>query len=150
MKKAVIIIITILIVTFSCKENPQTEKTTPEEVGGFSMVDNLPLKLNDGTKWMANLETQRGVDRMDSIITVFNASRNKDYESLGKSLSQQTAYIIKNCTMEGESHDQLHIVLVPMLDVISILKESSEPDTSRQALNQLEGLISGYFNHFRI
>ena len=51
--------------------------------------------------------------------------------------------------MKGEPHDQLHVVLVPMLDEISILKESKDIGEKNKAFQKLKLLIRSYFSHFK-
>jgi hypothetical protein len=150
MKKAGLLITAMFLTILACKqESKQTKKEDTSVLQPTSMLDSLGLKLNNGEKWNANLETQKGIERMDSIITTFRSSGNKDYRALGENLSKQTSYVIEKCTMKGESHDQLHLVLVPMLDEIAILKESEGTVTSQEALDRLQQLISGYFNYFK-
>ena len=151
MKKLNILITIILIVSFSsCKKETQKSVSNISETEEISLLDTLTLKLDNGEKWVANIETQIGVIKMDSIINTFKTDGNEDYASLGETLSEQTSFIIKSCNMTGEAHDQLHVVLVPMLDEISILKEAMNTEDRKTALNELENLIEGYFSHFRI
>lgn len=151
MKKLNILIAIILTVSFSsCKKETQKSVTTTPETEEISLLDTLTLKLDNGEKWVANIETQIGVIKMDSIINTFKTIGNEDYASLGETLSEQTSFIIKSCNMTGEAHDQLHVVLVPMLDEISIIKEATNTEDSKSALNELENLIEGYFSHFKI
>ena len=151
MKKLNILITLILIVSFSsCKKETQKSVPNISETEEISLLDTLTLKFDNGEKWVANIETQIGVIKMDSIINTFKTDGNEDYASLGETLSEQTSFIIKSCNMTGEAHDQLHVVLVPMLDEISILKEATTAEDRKSALNELENLIEGYFSHFRI
>jgi hypothetical protein len=151
MNKLRILIAIILVVSFSnCKRNDRKIITNILETKEISLLDTLTLKLNKGEKWIVNNETQVGVNKMDSIISAFKKEENKDYLKLGKDLSVQTGYIIRSCNMTGEAHDQLHVVLVPMLDEISTLKESENKKESKLALSELETLIAAYFNHFEI
>lgn len=151
MNKLRILIATILVITFSsCKKETQKNVPNNTETEEISLLDTLTLKLNNGEKWVANNETQIGIIKMGSIISAFKTDGNEDYTSLGKALSKQTSFIIKSCNMTGEAHDQLHVVLVPMLDKISILKESTKTDESKSALNELEALIESYFSHFQV
>lgn len=142
MKIKTLSLILILIVTLSCKNATKAEE--------ISVADNLELNLNNGEKWIANFETHKGVKIMDSIISDFKKGEHKDYTHLGEKLSEQTSYIIKNCSMKGEPHDQLHVVLVPMLDKISTLKESNNNTKSSETLIELETLIKTYFNYFKL
>ncbi|MFT5847194.1 MAG: hypothetical protein ACJARX_001912 [Psychroserpens sp.] len=146
-----IFITVILLLVLSCK-NEQKIRTSysASQVEAVSILDTLELKLDNGKKWIANAETHQGVKLMDSIILVFEKEGKNDYVILGDDLSKQTGYIIKNCSMKGKPHDQLHVVLVPMLDEISILREQINTIESRKALYKLERLISAYFTHFKI
>ncbi|WP_034042789.1 hypothetical protein [Wocania ichthyoenteri] len=140
MKIKTLSLILILIVTLSCKNATKAEE--------ISVADNLELNLNNGEKWIANLETHKGIKIMDSIISDFKKREQKDYTNLGEILSEQTSYIIKNCSMKGEPHNQLHVVLIPMLDKISTIKESNNNTKSSKTLIELETLIKTYFNYF--
>jgi len=142
MKMKTITTIFILLATLSCKNETKTEN--------ISVADNLELKLNNGEKWIANPETHKGVEIMGSIISAFKKEEHKNYKNLGETLSKQTSYIIKNCSMTGEPHDQLHVVLVPMLDEISALKESDNSTNVEASLENLENLIKAYFNYFKL
>lgn len=142
MKTKTLTLLFILMATLSCKNETKAEAIT--------VAEGLELKLNHGEKWVANYETHKGVEIMDSLISAFKKDKNKDYKTLGETLSKQTSYIIKNCSMTGEPHDQLHVVLVPMLDGISTLKESGDSAKSNTALTDLKVLIDAYFHHFKI
>lgn len=151
MRKIVTLSLLCLALVVSCKKS---EKVSPSDALSenekISVLDTLQLQLNEGNKWIANVETHDGVKQMDAIISVFKNESKKDYKVLGDSLAKQTSYIIKNCSMKGEPHDQLHVVLVPMLDEISILREQANPSESIAALHRLEQLIAAYFLYFNV
>ncbi len=143
MRFKLFILLLSVVMLYNCKNSEkQRDKNEPltEEV---LLSD---LKLDNGKKWIANLETEIGVKNMDSIIKVFKQENNTDYASLGEALSKQTSYVIKNCSMKGEPHDQLHVVLVPMLDEISAMKEGG----NGKNLDELTALINAYFKHFKV
>jgi len=149
--KKVFVIVCLLIFIVGCKS--ETKRVNPNQdsnVETISILDTLSLKLIANEKWIANVETHEGVTKMDSIISVFKTDNSSDYKTLGNNLSKQTGYIIKNCSMKGEPHDQLHVVLIPMLDEISILKEEQNDEKIQFALHNLEQLISAYFKHFKV
>lgn len=151
MKKVAIAIAFSLTLMVGCKkENRQVETDSVEASKDISVEENLQLTLDNGEKWIANQETQLGVEKMDVILKKFKSSATTNYQELGNELSEQTSYIIKNCTMKGEPHEQLHVVLVPMLDEISILKESNDEAASIASIGKLEALIRDYFKHFKV
>ncbi|NMH87473.1 hypothetical protein [Flavivirga algicola] len=139
--KNLILILLIIATTYSCKNNKPNIETDPalEE-----------LIFNEGKPWFVNNETHIGVTKMDVLIKNFNKSKDKNYSNLGELLSKQTSYIIKNCSMTGKSHDQLHIVLVPILNEISVLKEGKDNTIKKMALLKLQIYIDTYFKHFAI
>ena len=150
MKTKSVIIILLLAFVFGCNTENKKSQDTTKETQEISLLDTLQLKLNRGKKWPVNPETQGGVVKMNAIIEAFKIETNKDYQALGKKLAKQTSYIIKNCSMVGEPHDQLHVVLVPMLDEISNLKEAKNNTEGEASLAKLEGLIKDYFLYFKL
>lgn len=144
-------IASLFILLLSCKSETNKENYNQDsEVESISILDTLSLKLNVNEKWIANIETHEGVSKMDSIISGFKRNKDNDYKVLGETLSKQTSYIIKNCSMKGEPHDQLHVVLIPMLDEISILREEDNEAKAKSALDNLEVLIRAYFKFFKV
>jgi hypothetical protein len=149
--KTKFILLTVLAALFlSCKSDTKNEIPSSSEKEELNIDESIKLKLDNGQKWIANEETHIGIKNMDSIIKAFELDNNKDYLVLGKALSKQTSFVIKNCTMKGEPHDLLHVVLVPMLDEISVLKETQNNLDASKALENLKTLIIKYFIHFKI
>ncbi|SDS57401.1 hypothetical protein [Winogradskyella sediminis] len=139
MKSKYPIIILLLALTFSCKN-----KTTKTEPKAIQLVG---LTLNNNEKWIANKETHIGMKRIDSILKNNTSSNGK---ILGKALSKQTSYIIKSCDMEGEAHDQLHVVLVPILEEITDIKDVENPLEIEKKVITLQSLTATYFKYFKI
>lgn len=50
--------------------------------------------------------------------------------------------------MKGKAHDQLHLVLVPILEDVSELKESKDALKSKQIQYKLELRLQDYFKYF--
>ena len=150
MKQVYIIAILFFALILGCKTENKKIETPLNETKEISLLDTLQLRMNHGSKWLVNPETHGGVVKMNSIIETFKTEANKDYNALGKKLSKQTSYIIKNCSMVGMPHDQLHVVLVPMLDEISNLKDAKNSTEAETYLKKLEVLIKDYFIYFEL
>ncbi len=134
-----LIIVVMLLSCYSCK-NDTTKIETQTEI-------NLEgLTLNNTEKWIANEETHIGMRRIDSILKNNTAS---DGKTLGNILSKETSYIIKSCDMTGEAHDQLHVVLVPILEEITDIKDLTNPSKLNDKVLHLKGLINTYFKYFK-
>ncbi len=145
-------LLTIFVLTLSlmsCKNETQKNNPNTTETEEVTVDESVKLRLDNGEKWVANKETHIGIKNMDSLIKAFNTDDTKNYFDLGEALSKQTSYVIKNCSMKGEPHDQLHIVLVPMLDEISVLKETTDNEERKTAIKNLQKLIDLYFQHFK-
>ena len=132
-----VILIMILLSYYSCKNNT----TEPQE------IQLEGLTLNNNEKWVANEETHIGMKRIDSILKNNTSTSGK---TLGDILSKQTSYIIKSCNMEGEAHDQLHVVLVPILEEITDIKDVENTSELEKKRNHLKRLTATYFQYFKI
>lgn len=150
MKIYTTILLLLLVFTISCKSEAKKGDNNISETEEVALLDTLQLKMNRGKKWQVNPETEGGVQKMNTIIKTFKSENTRDYNALGKKLAKQTSYIIKNCNMVGEPHDQLHVVLVPMLDEISNLKDAKNNAEGEAALVKLETLIKDYFLYFKL
>ncbi|MBU2922550.1 hypothetical protein KO504_14475 [Winogradskyella psychrotolerans] len=127
----------ILLSCYSCKNNT-TEPQAVQLEG---------LTLNNNEKWIANEETHIGMKRIDSILKNNTSTRGK---TLGDILSKQTSYIIKSCDMESEAHDQLHVVLVPILEEITDIKDLENASDIDKKVTTLKRLTATYFQYFKI
>ncbi|QNK79163.1 hypothetical protein H7F37_14015 [Winogradskyella sp. PAMC22761] len=130
----------LLALTFGCKN----ETVKPET---HSAIQLEGLTLNNNEKWVANEETHMGMKRIDSILKNNTSSSGK---LLGNALSKQTSYIIKSCDMEGEAHDQLHVVLVPILEEITDIKDVKNSLDVEKKVTTLRRLTATYFQYFKI
>ncbi len=142
MKKRILdclLVIILIAFTFSCKNEPKQNNTE-------TTISLEGLTLNNNNKWTANKETHVGMKKIDSILKNNSFSDNK---LLGEALSKETSYIIKSCNMTGEAHDQLHIVLVPILEEITEIKDISNTDELKSKTTNLKRLVSAYFKFFK-
>lgn len=133
------LLILLLVLVVSCKS--ETNEKNEEVLS----VSDSQLQFNDGKKWIANTETHIGMKRIDSLLKNNSSFNGK---LLGEAISKQTTYIIKSCNMKGKAHDQLHLVLVPILEDVSELKESKDALKSKQIQNKLELRLQDYFKYF--
>ena len=132
-----VIIVIMLLSCYTCKNN--TAEGPEIKLEG--------LKLNNNKKWKANKETHIGMQRLDSIL---KNHPSLDGNTIGTSLSKQTSFIIKSCNMTGEAHDQLHVVLVPILEEITDIKNIDNSEAVKNKLTTLKQLTATYFKYFEI
>ena len=132
-----IFIVLIAILCIGCKD----DKSNSTE----SIITLEGLVFNNGEKWIANSETHVGMKRIDSIL---KNNTTSDGKILGEALSKETSYIIKSCDMKGEAHDQLHVVLVPILEEITNVKDVIDSNVLNNKVSHLKSLINTYFKYF--
>ncbi len=93
------------------------------------------LKLDGDKKWKANIETTQGVTKLSTISEAGMQMEKPSKEEIQKKAEElHTTFqnIFKECTMKGESHDQLHQLLVP---VGAMLKKIKASDSASAAAN---------------
>ena len=135
------ILVSTLVVLGSCgHEGHGAAHSHPEAQGS-------DLRLDNGKKWKANEATHLGMGNLQKLLTDFETSPDKNHRALGESLRAETNAIIQNCTMTGESHLQLHLVLNPMLENIEKLESGNGGGAEIRAL---QTHVKDYHSHFEL
>lgn len=161
MKRKTIILVALSIGLLSCKEtkkeHPATSKTTSETPDHKSHAkmpvefDNFwvnEIVLNNGIKWSANTETTDGVREMLTLIKDNKTTTTDDYKKLGVVLNNVKNMVVKECTMEGASHDNLHVWLHPLIKKIELLQKVQNADEGAQLTSNIKTHLEGYYDYF--
>ena len=156
--KIKIVTIALLIggFTFSCSESKSEEQVEHHEGHDHEkheehVVEAVKgLELNNGEKWDANAETHEGMGNIKTIIEGTKPSTLEEFQAMGAECDKQTSFIINNCSMTGESHNQLHFVLHPILDDIDGLSKAASVEEGVKAYASLSKNISDYFKFFKV
>jgi len=162
--KKILLIITIFFALIGCNEsknqNPDTviniEDTQVPEIKEMDIKDHSvnnawvnEIKLDNGKKWQANLETNEGVDKMLKLVKSSDPKTIKEYHELASKLNGHKNFLVKKCTMEGPSHDNLHIFLHPLIEKIEILQNVSTTNEGLKAKASIKENLEGYYNYFQ-
>jgi len=153
MKKPIHLILTFFVITLfiSCgkqKEDKQTHVES-EKATEHQHEENSGINLNNGELWIANSETTQGIENMEELMHSFTDTESVEaYTKLKTSLEKEFGTIIKECTMEGESHDQLHHFLLPMQELFDGLG-SSDLNTCKKNYEVLNVHLKGYPKYFK-
>ncbi|GAB1446914.1 MAG: hypothetical protein KF860_14635 [Cyclobacteriaceae bacterium] len=102
------------------------------------------VQLDNGNKWMANIETTQGIQNMAQMVDVALADPASSAAPLKENLLLEFTDILNKCTMTGESHEQLHNYLLPLKDQIENLDETDK----NAALGEIKSYLSTYKNYF--
>lgn len=107
------------------------------------------INLNEGTQWIANPETITGVERMRKNIHTAELNTTDGYHKLAEKLNEDKNYIVKECTMEGESHDNLHIWLHPLIEKIEALGKVADADEGQLIVDDIETRLTRFYEFFK-
>lgn len=141
---------------FGCKNTDERKgekgKTTTEVPKKFTAADGhtvgIDVKLNNGAKWEANVETTQGIGYMLGSVNDMPAQPAlEDFKSLHKTLNVRFQSILQQCTMKGEAHNQLLSYLMPLKEKIDLLA-SVDLDTCTIMLPELKEYIMKYSHFF--
>lgn len=156
MKKAAILGLVLSISLLGCKETQKTENTNTEQTAIEHKEDShenqnnwmSQIQLDNGSKWKANIETTEGIQEMVSRIEEDESISIKHHKKLASDLNDLKNTIIKECTMEGESHNNLHEYLVPLADKIAALGEVNSVHEGALITREIREHLDAYYNYF--
>ncbi|MFK5957286.1 MAG: hypothetical protein QM495_00285 [Lutibacter sp.] len=144
----------IATITISCGETTKKkqEKHNSEKKETVETVDNHEnggeIQLNEGKLWLANYETTKGVLNMQKLLNTFSGGESLEaYATLKSDLEKEFGTIITECTMKGESHNQLHNFLVPLKELFNGLG-SSDLATCKKSFETLNKHLAAYSTYF--
>ena len=161
MKRILIIMIALSLGITGCKEakkehstRPETTRETSEDKNPIEPVlnpDNSWIEeivLNDGIKWTANIETTNGVRDMLILIEDSKTKTTVDYKKLGEGLNAIKNTVVKECTMKGSSHDNLHVWLHPLIEKIELLQRVENPKEGEKSTVGIQEHLEAYYDYF--
>ncbi len=107
------------------------------------------IELNNGIKWNANIETTQGVNMMLEEINKSSPKTIQEYISLANKLNDEKNMIVEKCTMKGESHDNLHIFLHPLIEKINYLLKVTSTQDGMKITNSIVENLEAYTYYFK-
>ena len=156
MKKSVISILLIVTVFTSCKNKAKQEDVTNSKETVIEHVDEAnvatwmnDIQLDNGAKWEANAETTECVVKMQELLKTETTTTIEDYHQLASKLNEVKNTVVKECTMKGASHDNLHIWLMPLITKIKALSETITVEDAAKIKLSIEENVNGYNSYFQ-
>ena len=164
MKKSLVIF--SLLAMFSCKNEHKEHKKESKQ----SVEQNLEsahehhedhldtayqndwvanMQLDNDNKWQANNETNEGVLKMQNILKSYETNSLEEYHSLATELNEVKNYVVKECTMTGPSHDNLHVWLHPLIEKIEKLLNAESLDDAAKLKLSIQENIAAYYTYFK-
>lgn len=129
-------------------QNPAVQEAVPDqdlEPADLSEVAEPPVQPDrNGEKWQANPETTEAIDNMRKKFSALPPEPDREQLlGLHASLEHEFSELVRQCTMTGEAHDQLHNYILPLREHIARLGQ--EPS---QAATEQIGIYLGYYERY--
>lgn len=118
-----------------------------DEHGHDNHAQSNGITLNNGEKWQADKHTNDKVNEMKNEIA--NYKKSNDYTKLSLNLATDVNELIKGCTMESEPHNQLHVWLEPLLELVQGMKEASNDSDKSDKVKEIEKTLNQYSEYFK-
>lgn len=150
MKKSILVALSIFALV-SCKNNTEETVTTTEtEIEHTAPQDAASdkLALNNNEKWVVNDEMKPFVMNGEVLVNTYIKENKTDYTQLAADLKAENTKLIKSCTMEGASHDELHKWLHPHLEIVNRMAEIDNDEKAKVLVAELEASYQNYHNYF--
>lgn len=157
MRTSIIFLCLILsVLTTGCKEKNENESTQPgpEVEASPQLVPEEQadwkdeITLNEGTQWKANRETTEEILKMTELVERSSASTPEDYRELGNSLNIEKNLLLERCTMKGPSHENLHIYLQPLIEMIGKLQKVQTAEEGKKLVAKIKDHLETYHSYF--
>ncbi|MEQ9365034.1 MAG: hypothetical protein RIF32_12355 [Leptospirales bacterium] len=107
------------------------------------------LRLDAGRKWSSDASTRAGMRRMQEIgrAALADSTDSESKARLAKQLEAELARVVRECTMQGPSHQMLHLYLARLTDVIAALR-NADPAIARDAFERLNPTLQQFDSFF--
>jgi len=122
---------------------------THEASGIYANAWVSEIQIDNGEKWQADATTNEGVQKLQNTINLQTVSTLDDYHKLAEQLNDEKNFVVKNCTMKGPSHDNLHIWLHPLIEKIDALLKTEDVDDAEKITVSIKENINAYNTYFQ-
>jgi len=130
----------LLLAFSSCSNSP--DKVIEAEDNSYG------IELVNDQKWKVNGEMLVHIRNMEADILNASSQDNPDLEELGRTLDQHVELLISSCTMKGKAHDELHKWLLPFINNLKALKETTDTETKQQVFKTIADSMNEFNNYF--
>lgn len=109
-------------------------------------MNEVEIELNEGEKWTVNAEMKPYVMEAEQIISAYDGG---DHALLAEKLAEQNQALVKSCTMEGKSHEELHKWLHPHMELVSDLGEAESQEAADEIIADIKQSFGTYHKYFK-
>ncbi|MBW7891309.1 MAG: hypothetical protein H3C48_09875 [Chitinophagaceae bacterium] len=149
--KRILFLVIITFVLYNCNTHPESQATEQETASTEGEADeNIPMviELDNGNKWTVNDEMKPFVSKGEELVNSYLQSQQTDYKQLAQQLKEENNQLIKSCTMDGRSHEELHKWLHPHLEMVEELAKEEDAGKAKELVAQLQKSYETYHQYF--
>lgn len=106
------------------------------------------LALNDGEKWQMDTHTRESIVSLNETVADVTVESAESGQQIGVTLNEQLKTLIRGCTMDGASHDNLHVFLEAFMPAVNKLEAAASTDEARHQLGEIQSMLQTYEQHF--
>lgn len=113
----------------------------------------VELNLNNGARWQTDDALRRGMSDMRNDMAGAlpgihgNAFTPAEYTELADKIDGRINYLVENCKLSPEADEQLHVLLVQIIDGIAVMKGDADQVHGAVKIVQALNLYPEYFDH---
>ncbi|MBP6334529.1 MAG: hypothetical protein KA444_03580 [Bacteroidia bacterium] len=156
MKTSLSILIVFALLTFSgcnlpSKQDSSVLETDKPEAHEHSEVE--PISLNNGDKWVVDSGMITYIREMEKVIHELIILKDKmpmeEYAKTAIILEENVENLTNNCTMTGQSHDELHKWLLPYIEITERFSAARNPEEALAVLPELKTSFELFNKYFQ-
>jgi hypothetical protein len=124
-----------------------------EDVRSGDHAAHAQLTLDHGRKWIADKDTIDTVAAMKSAVQKVSGVSPRpspaEMRTAGANLQELLQALIRGCTMDGASHEQLHTWISALAPQIEKLRTSEVPQDGYAAIEKISEILRSFDGHFQ-
>jgi len=130
-----------IFLSTACKEHHHATEHSHEH-------NQADLRLNNGAKWKADKIARETFAKLKKEAASAKLTDKASTTAFVKAQQKNIDALLKGCTMQGEAHNQLHILIGKTIPAVDALK-NTQGEAAKKAQQQLQesvALFDQYFN----
>ena len=144
-----LLLLLLAVFTLNCKNQNKDEAHANLPTAAVEEPNIQTINLNDGEKWAVNEEMKPFISDSEKILNEFIAKKSRDFITLAAQLKEKNSGLVKSCTMQGASHDELHKWLHPHMKLIESLANASDLEAASKTIDELKESFITYNQFFQ-
>ncbi|MCO5258856.1 MAG: hypothetical protein M9916_01815 [Crocinitomicaceae bacterium] len=153
MKKTILVFLAVAgLMMYGCNNHEASHDETNHEEHAdhdHGHDHDEAIELNNGEKWEINAEMRPYIENAEKLLNQYLKEKGTDYKKLATDLSNENTSLIKSCTMDGKSHDELHKWLHPHLELVDALENAASDSEASEIVTHLEHSFLTFHEYFQ-